>query len=62
MIGDEASEADAARLKQGGKWTVVRTVTSVEVRKKDRWFRESFYTKVVDDLQPFCIDVTVERK
>jgi hypothetical protein len=62
MVGDEVSEADAARLKPGDKWTVTRTVTSIEVRKHDPWFMQSFYTKVVDDLEPFCVDIHVERK
>jgi hypothetical protein len=61
-VGDEVSKLEAARLNKGDRLAVVRTVTKVEVRKDDPWFSQSPYTGVVDVLEPFCIDVTVERK
>ena len=61
-VGGEVGHADALLLKQGDKWTLVRTVTKVEVRKHDPWFSESPYTGIVDELEPYCIDITIAPK
>jgi hypothetical protein len=62
VVGKDLTKLEAARLNRGDRQAVARTVTKAEVRKNDPWSSQSFYTKVVDVLEPYCIDVTVERK
>jgi hypothetical protein len=61
-VGDEVKAAEAQRLRNGGQFTVNRTVTEVTVDVHDKWFMPDGYSNVVDVLEPYCVTVVLSRK
>src|SRR6266545_2244966 len=60
-VGDEVTAAEASRLRNGGTFTVVRTVTEAMLSRHDKWVSASAYSDVVDVLEPYCVTVVLSR-